>query len=93
MKFDCDKCGKIDEALFDGYGFGERILEGVMFKAKKRDNGTCVVDSVDKWEKDPYLSGLNKKHWMKLAKDYAEDNDIFECPTCKNDVVPDDMLV
>jgi len=93
MKFDCETCGKIDEALFDGYFFGDRILEGVMFKARKNDDGTCEVESVDEWDKDPYLVGLNKELWMKRAKEFAEANDIFTCPTCKQDVVPDDMLV
>jgi len=93
MKFDCLKCGKIDVALIDGYSFGEHILEGVKFRVKKNDDGTCEVESVNKWEDDPYLIGLNKKHWMELAKNFAEENDIFECPSCHSQtVVLDDML-
>lgn len=92
MKFNCEKCGKIDEALFDGYEFGDRILEGVKFKARKNDNGTCEVESVDIWENDPYLKGLNKEFWLNNAKQFAEKNDIFICPNCRRQVVPDDML-
>jgi short subunit dehydrogenase-like uncharacterized protein len=29
---------------------------------------------------------------MKAAKIFAEENDIFICPVCGGDVVPDDML-
>jgi|SaaInlV_100m_DNA_2_1039680.scaffolds.fasta_scaffold26447_2 hypothetical protein len=92
MKFDCEKCGKIDEALLNGYGVGDRILEGVMFKVKKADDGTYSVESVSDWKTDPYLRGLNESHWMGAVKDEVEDMDIFQCPHCKGDVVPDDML-
>ena len=93
MKFDCENCGKIDEALMDGYAFGDGTLEGVKFRVKKSDEGTYEITPVDNWESDPYLVGLNKDHWLQIAKEYAEDNDIFECPTCHQDVVPDDMLL
>lgn len=93
MKFDCETCGKIDEVLMDGYSFGERILEGVKFKVKKNDDATCVVESVDDWDTDPYLRGLNEKHWMGAAKASAESEDFFECPTCHGDAIPDDMMV
>ena len=93
MKFDCEKCGKIDEALLNGYLFGDRTLEGVMFKVRKNDDGTCKVEPANgSWDKDSYLRELNKEYWMKLAKEFAEQNDIFECPKCKNEVIPDDML-
>lgn len=68
MKFDCLKCGKIDEALFDGYHFGDRTLEGVMFKARKHDDGSCDVELAEgEWQKDPYLSKLDEKYWMAQA--------------------------
>jgi len=88
MKFDCEKCGKIDEAKFDGYPFGDRQLEGVMFVARKNDDGTCEVRAED--ERD--LHGLDKAYWLEMAKAFAEKNDIFTCPRCGDDVVPDDML-
>jgi len=31
--------------------------------------------------------------WMKTAKEFAEENDIFECPHCHGEVLPDDMLM
>ncbi len=78
-------CGEIDYVLFDGYSFGDRILEGVMFKAYYEDN-ELKVDPVDDWDKDTYLKGLNKEHWMKLALSHAKDLDIAQCPKCGNDV-------
>jgi hypothetical protein len=66
-----------------------------MFKARKNDDGTCgtcEVSSVDEWDKDPYLIGLNKEYWTELAKEFAEKNHIFERPTCHSEVIPEDML-
>lgn len=74
-------CGEISHVLFDGYSFGDRLLEGVMFKAFIKENA-IAVDSVDEWETDPYLIGLNKEHWMEEALDFAKKNDIAECPNC-----------
>jgi predicted RNA-binding Zn-ribbon protein involved in translation (DUF1610 family) len=88
MKFNCEKCGKVDEGRFDGYWFGDRQLEGIMFIAKKNDDGTCKVRAED----DKYLATLNKKYWLKMAKEFAEDNDIFICLKCGSQIVPDDML-
>jgi len=88
MKFDCDNCGKIDEAVFDGYPFGDRLLEGVQFIARKNDDGSCEVRLTE----PGMLAGLDEKHWMSRAKTFAEKNDVFECPICHGQVVPDDML-
>lgn len=78
-------CGEIDHVLFDGYSIGERILEQVMFKVFLKD-GEIAVDSKDEWDKDPYLSGLNKNYWMERALNFAKKNDIATCPKCGNDV-------
>jgi hypothetical protein len=83
--FVCDKCGKIDYILIDGYGFGERILEGVKFRVFKK-NGKFSVESVENWKKDGYLKQLNEKHWMKEAKAFIQDLDIAECSKCGEDV-------
>ena len=91
MKFDCEKCGKIDNAIMDGYSFGDRLLEGVKFLVTKNDNGKCMVEPYHPDDKS-YLKTLNYNMWMKMAKESAETNDIFECPHCGSDVVPDDML-
>jgi hypothetical protein len=91
MKFDCEQCGKIDEAFLNGYAVGDRLLEGVMFIVRKNDDGKCRVRLHP--DAEPYMQGLNKEMWLERAKIYAEQTDIFECPKCAADVVPDDMLV
>ena len=91
MNFDCEKCGKIKEAIFDGYPFGDRLLEGVKFIASKNDKGKCTVRPLGS-DDEAYLANLNKKQWLAAAARFAEENDIFECPTCGGEVIPDDML-
>lgn len=88
--FDCEECGQIHEALFDGYFFGDRLLEGVMFKAKI-ENGDMTISMNDSND-DAYMNSLNKEQWLKTAKQFALKNDIFECPYCGEDVVPNTML-
>ena len=84
-KFICDKCGEIDYVLFDGYSFGERILENVYFKAYY-ENEELKVDLCGDWN-DPYCRQLNKEYWMGLALDWAKNElDIAECPKCREDV-------
>jgi|SRR5690606_21187671 len=78
-------CGPIPHILFDGYGFGDRQFEGVMFKAMLVD-GKLVVDSVDDWDSDPYLSDFKKDKIIKRAFDFIEDYDVATCPNCGNDV-------
>jgi len=83
-KFECEDCGPIDYYLMDGYAFGDRLLEGVLFKVFFNETDELCVkpDALD----GGYLKQLNEKHWMKQALEYAERNDIGECPECGNDV-------
>ena len=57
--FHCDQCGDIETVEFDGYAFGDRLLEGVYFVADKKGNVTPRADAVD------YLKSLNAKKWLK----------------------------
>ena len=52
---------------FDGYGVGDRLLEGVMFEASLEDNGTVLV--VHGTDANSYLTQLNPEHWMDCAWD------------------------
>lgn len=61
----------------DGYGFGERALEGVMFDVTV-DTDTRTVTEIKlagntAWEDDPYLAGLNKNHWLGLGLEEARE--------------------
>jgi len=82
--------GKVETnvAYFDGYAFGDRILEGVMFKAEIDAKGIMYVSFVDDSKTDPYLCQLNENHWLENAAEYAEHNDEF-CvdPSGSGDVV------
>lgn len=77
-------------ALLDGYSVGDRLLEGVMFECRKNDDGTFDVKVSP--ECAPYFSNLNEAKWLAAMKEYAEETDIFTCPNCRSDVVPEDQL-
>jgi hypothetical protein len=83
VTFRCDDCGDIDHVLMDGYGFGDRLLEGVMFEVRVGKKGLQVRVQDDCSD---YFSGLNKKKWLKEAAEYAKDNDVATCPHCGGDV-------
>jgi hypothetical protein len=93
MPFWCRKCKKIvDEVNVHGYGFGDRMLEGVMYRVKNVDgkpvllgivDGKNIIDPKD----DAYMHGLNNKHWNELCLEYCEDLDIAACPDCSDDVL------
>lgn len=91
MKFNCDTCGQIDEAIFDGFYFGDRLMEGVKFIASKADDGTCTVRPATQ-DDEVCIADFNKERWLARAKLFAEHNDVFACPQCGGDAVPDDML-
>ena len=66
--------GETDEELpdgtvfyVDGYQFGDRLLEGVMFKCGLLDGGTSAV--VYGPECDAYTASLNMKMWMQTCAD------------------------
>ena len=75
--FEDEDGNRYSEAKIDGYNFGDRLLEGVMFVVSIK-NGELSV-KVDK-DAEEYFSGLNQKKWLEAAKDYALENDIFEGP-------------
>ena len=78
----CDACGDIEYALMDGYDFGDRILEGVMFRVFSDGH----VETDDDWSKHPYLGRLNAAVWLKEAATCAKEADQLECPKCGSDV-------
>lgn len=74
-----DKNKKVEpsnQAKFDGYAFGDRMLEGVMFVATIEEDKTLSV-AIDPDSAD-YFSDLNEKKWLKEALNYALENDMFE---------------
>ena len=81
MKIICDACGEIDMAYVDGYSFGDRILDGVVFEATIVDDDIRVVVRDDAKR---YFEDLNQEKWLKAAKEHAKTTDVLECPYCKN---------
>ena len=91
--FYCQTCNKIiDEVNVDGYGFGDRMLEGVMYRVKNNNGkpeviGVQFCGEVIDPKDDAYMHGLNNKHWNKTCSEYCEELDIAACPTCGDDVL------
>ena len=72
--------GKIVKtAEFDGYSIGDRLLEGLMFQISVQEDGTLKA-SVKEKDK-AYFSDFNQEKFLKLAVDYAYENDVFYEPT------------
>jgi hypothetical protein len=64
------------EAMFDGYSFGDRLLEGVMFIATIEDDNTLSV-KISPMSED-YFSELNESKWLDKALSFALTTDFFE---------------
>ena len=64
---------------FDGYSIGDRLLEGLMFQISVQEDGTLKA-SVKEKDK-AYFSDFNQEKFLKLAVDYAYENDVFYEPT------------
>lgn len=56
----------------------------IEFKAFIKNN-EIAIESLQNWEKDSYLKQFNKEYWMKLALEFAQNNDIAEYPKCRDD--------
>jgi hypothetical protein len=81
MKFNCEKCGKIDEAILDEiapYLSWDSKEASPRFRIRKNDDGTVVL--------------IPHEDWVRLLKELVAKQDIFTCPTCDGRVIPDDML-
>ena len=89
MIFECENCGVVKSVLIDGYGFGDRLLEGVMFRVTRSKGGKWSVTVEPEWE-DYMSKNLNTKIWLDKCLEYIEDPDvggsIGECPKCGDNV-------
>jgi len=59
----------VQEVFFDGYTFGDRLLEDVIFKARIKNGKVFVEITKDCAE---YFKELNQKKWLKEAKEFVE---------------------
>lgn len=60
-----DNTHEVDALYLDGYGFGDRLLEKVIFKITLHD-GNLIAECLDKY--DP---GINWDYWEKECVKYA----------------------
>ena len=76
---DSDDYEIVNVAYFDGYSFGDRLLEGVIFEMTltpaKDDINVKVSTGVD------YFNDLNTAKWLQAAKEFALKNDEFSDKT------------
>ena len=56
-------------AYADGYWFGDRLLEGVMFKYEISPSGELSAAFM---EENAYTMQLNREFWLSAAREYAE---------------------
>ena len=92
----CDNCGAdLDYVLVDGYAFGDRTMEGVMFKARlsnmkevdgkrKQTGWTCIGV---REEDEAYMKQFDWNYWSNLCEEYCERNDLAQCPLCGEEEV------
>lgn len=85
MKLQCDNCGIVDHVLVDGYPFGDRLLEGVMFVVEDKNGKPHAISVVN--DAKYYFSNLNEKRWLKACEGFCEHLDIAQCPKCGDDMV------
>lgn len=73
--FDDENGKEYQAAYFQGYSFGDRLLEGVWFKAELLANGLLEVSTAK--DSYSYMQNLNEDKWLAEALKYALRNDIF----------------
>lgn len=76
---------------FDGYAFGDRILEDVYFQADIADDGTVSNVVIDPDDDGDYWSDLNQAKWLKMAKEYLEETLRDECDNNVQDLIDNDF--
>lgn len=86
--------------LVDGYSFGDRMLEGVMFDVVFQNKEVVSIDVQEGHRR--YFEDLNTTKWLKVAKDYVErklktgdevdlPEDILEKYGCHGGFITDDV--
>ena len=68
---------EVEYGIINGYLFGDRLLEDVMFRVGVSRDRSDVEVSISP-DSANYFKNLNEKKWLAEAKKYALKNDIFE---------------
>lgn len=73
--FDFEDQTTTQVAYLDGYQFGDRLLEGVIFKCEILKDQRLKISVTPKCQ--AYFKKLNQDTWLRTALAYAVRNDIF----------------
>lgn len=87
MKLKCSNCGPVKQVKFDGYAFGDRMLEGVYFIGTWNEKNNSWSVKIHPDDDDGYWEELNQELWLKRAEEFLaesiEQNDFgFGCTLC-----------
>ena len=90
VKYTCPACHTlIDFVLLDAYGRFDRIGEGVMFEI--RQDAAGVYTATPTAEAKDYLDRIRVcDKWNADMAEYAKTYDVFACPECGDDIVPEE---
>ena len=69
---ECTESHPVDHLFIDGYSFGDRLLEGVMFKLSVVVEGELTAQCQDKYSK-----GIDWNYWEKVCVEHALEDDCF----------------
>ena len=69
----------------DGYPFGDRLLEGVMFIVDNRNDKPVVAGVTNSCK--PYFNQLNKEMWIKECEKFCLTYDVAQCPDCGDEIL------
>lgn len=83
--FKCETCGDVEFVVVDGYGFGERLLEGVGFEIRWNEAGTGYTAKVEASSAE-YFSQFNEAKWLKEAAEFTEHEEFAACGKCGNEI-------
>ena len=82
----CDGCKKeLDYVLVNGYPFGDRLMEGVMFKVCLSKNKWICIGVEE--EAKEYIKQFNWKYWKSICESFCNENDLAHCPLCGEEEV------
>ena len=73
--FDDEFGQQYSKAYLDGYSFGDRMLEGLIFEYTLDLEGYLIIGL---WENQfNKATGLDLDHWLKLGLEFGIEHDIF----------------
>lgn len=78
LKFYNEKWQFVPIVTCDGYSFGDRLLEGVIFYFEW--NNELEQYKYSHTDAGDYMEQLNVPYWVEVAEDYIQSTDMCESP-------------